>query len=196
MRYTPGERHAWERYTHQIHTYKTPPNETPAHRMHTREMHAREVPINHQRLHGWSIFRDLSCKIRVFALRDRRSLSAAPIVPFGLAGSTTLAGVIDYTSTRACVCTCLLSLLGIPRSPLLRRSGVVPGPFGRWPRGTASKICRLWVPAGGGGSCCCWAGSGSALANNSLTDTRSSLEMMSGEVPPRKSYSLAQAYQL
>jgi hypothetical protein len=55
----------------------TPPNETPAHQMHARRMHAREVQINHQHLHGWSICRDPSCKIRVFALRAKRSLWAS-----------------------------------------------------------------------------------------------------------------------
>jgi len=52
--------------------------------------------------------------------------------------------------------------------------------FGRSSRGTASEICRLWVPAAGVA-----VGTGFGLANSSLTDTRSSsssLEMMSGEV--------------
>jgi hypothetical protein len=47
----------------------------------------------------------------------------------------------------------------------------------------------------GGGSYCPLGGSGSALANNSLIDIRSSsLEMMSGEVPLGRSDSSAQAY--
>jgi hypothetical protein len=45
--------------------------------MHARGMHARGVQINHKCPHGWSICRDLSYGIRVFALRDKRSLSAA-----------------------------------------------------------------------------------------------------------------------
>ena len=72
-------------------------------------------------------------------------------------------------------------------------AGVVSGSFRRSSRGTASEICRLWVPAAGMAVAVTVVGVGSALANSSLTDTRSSLslEMMTGEVPPGRSDSLA-----
>jgi hypothetical protein len=70
-----------------------------------------------------------------------------------LAGSATLTGIIDCTSTCAYVCACLLGTL---QSLLLRRRVIVSGPFGRSSGSTASKICRLSVPAGWGGSCCRW----------------------------------------
>ena len=62
---------------------------------------------------------------------------------------------------------------------------MVSGLFGRSSRGTASKIYRLWVPTKGVAVVVAAVGAGSALANSSLTDTRSSslsLEMMSGDV--------------
>jgi hypothetical protein len=65
---------------------------------------------------------------------------------------------------------------------------MISGPFGRLSRGTASEICRFWAPAEGVAVIVAAVGVGSALANSSLTDTgssSSSLEMMSGEVPPR-----------
>jgi hypothetical protein len=76
---------------------------------------------------------------------------------------------------------------------------VVLGLFRRSSRGTASEICRLWVPAAGVAVAVAAVGAGSALANSSLTYTRSSssassLEMMSGELPPERSDSSAQAY--
>jgi hypothetical protein len=48
---------------------------TPAHQMYACGMHALEVQINHKRPYTGG--RDLSCKIRVFALRNKRSLWAA-----------------------------------------------------------------------------------------------------------------------
>ena len=53
------------------------------------------------------------------------------------------------------LCLCLYLSPGHPQSLLLRRRAIVSGPFGRSSGGTASKICRLSVPAGWGGSCCC-----------------------------------------
>jgi hypothetical protein len=52
-------------------------------------MHTREVQINHKRPYTGG--RDLSCEIRVCAIRDKRSLSAAAMVlvpnrPSGLRG--------------------------------------------------------------------------------------------------------------
>jgi hypothetical protein len=51
-------------------------------------------------------------------------------------------------------------------------AGMVSGLFGRSSYGTASEICRLWVPAAE--VVVAAAGVGSTLANNSRTDTRSS----------------------
>src|SRR5271163_4975497 len=72
---------------------------------------------------------------------------------------------------------------GHPPKPVVAAPrGLVSGPFGRFSRGTASEICRLWVPATEVAVAAVGVGSGSALANDSLTDTRSSssssLEMM------------------
>jgi hypothetical protein len=64
MRCTP-KRHTSIRYT----------LVTPVHQMYACGMHAREVQINHKRPYAGG--RDLSCKIRIFALRDKRSLLAA-----------------------------------------------------------------------------------------------------------------------
>ena len=64
-------------------------------------------------------------------------------------------------------------------------AGVVSGRLGA-PPGVQPQICCLWVPAVRD-SCCRWAKSESALANSSLTDTRSSSSSsleMSGEVLP------------
>ena len=71
---------------------------------------------------------------------------------------------------------------------------MVSGLFGRSSCSTASEICRLWVPVVEVVVVVAAVGAGSALANSSLTDTRSSsssLETMSGEVPPRRSDSSA-----
>ena len=73
-------------------------------------------------------------------------------------------------------------------------AGVVSGPFGRSSRGIASQICRLCVPAAGMAVAVAVVGAGSAFANSSFTDTRSSslLEMVTGEAPPGRSDSSAQ----
>src|SRR5271156_136709 len=59
--------HAHEVHTCEAHTYE----------VHALEMHARKVlgSPTLQMVVRWSICRDLSCKIRVFALRDKRSLA-------------------------------------------------------------------------------------------------------------------------
>jgi hypothetical protein len=49
-------------------------------------MHAREVQINHKRPYTGG--RDLSCKIPVFALRDKRSLSATAGAGIAIATGT------------------------------------------------------------------------------------------------------------
>jgi hypothetical protein len=56
-------------------------------------------------------------------------------------------------------------------------------------RGTASEICRLWVPAAVMAVAVAVVGARSALANSSLIGTRSSLslEMMIGEVSDLRS---------
>jgi hypothetical protein len=61
--------HAHEVHTCEAHTYE----------VHALEMHVRKVlgSPTLQTVVWWSICRDLSCKIRVLALRDKRSLSAA-----------------------------------------------------------------------------------------------------------------------
>jgi hypothetical protein len=71
---------------------------------------------------------------------------------------------------------------------------MVSGLFSRSSCGTASEICRLWVPAAEVAVAVTAVRAGSALVNSSLTDTRSSLsslETISGEVPPEKSDSSA-----
>jgi hypothetical protein len=62
------------RYAHEVHTY-----EVHAYEMHALEIHVRRGlgPPTLQTVMRWSICRDLSYKIRVFALRDKRSLWAA-----------------------------------------------------------------------------------------------------------------------
>jgi hypothetical protein len=52
-----------------------------AHETHAYEMHVRKVlgPPTLQTVMWWSICRDLSYKIRGFALRDKRSLWAAAL---------------------------------------------------------------------------------------------------------------------
>ena len=84
-------------------------------------------------------------------------------MPFELAGSVILAGVID--------CACAVTA---PQSLLLRRRGEVLDPFGRPFWGTASQICHLWVLAAGGGPLLPL-GQGQGLLNHSLTDTRSTV---------------------
>src|SRR5436305_3375411 len=66
--------HAHEVYICESHTYK----------VHALEMHVRKVlgSPTLQTVVRWSICRDLSCKIRVLALRDKRSLfPSAPVPP-------------------------------------------------------------------------------------------------------------------
>src|ERR1700728_4640991 len=72
VRYTP-KRHTLIRYT----TVRYTPV-TPAHQIYACGMHTREVQINHKRPYTGG--RDLSCEIRVCAIRDKRSLSAAAMV--------------------------------------------------------------------------------------------------------------------
>jgi hypothetical protein len=71
------------------------------------------------------------------------------IAPFGLPGPATLAGVIGCGSACACTCIC-------PPGPPAHlpeacccggAAGVVSGLFRRSSRGTASEVCRLWIPA-------------------------------------------------
>jgi hypothetical protein len=69
------------------------------------------------------------------------------IIPFGLTGPATITGVIDCAGAYVCACISPLDFLGTSRSLLLRCRGVVSGLFG----------C-----------------SRSAIANNSLTDIKSS----------------------
>ena len=107
--------------------------------------------------------------------------------------AATLASVIGCASA----CQCLRLRLYLPpgaswaswETPEASCCGsaaeVVSSLFGRSSRDTASEICHLWVPAAGMAGAATAVGAGSALANNSLTATRSSslLEMMTGEVP-------------
>ena len=64
-----SEMHAREVYTCEAHTYE----------VHALEMHVRKVlgSPTLQTVVRWSICRDLSCKMRVLALRDKRSLWAS-----------------------------------------------------------------------------------------------------------------------
>jgi hypothetical protein len=119
---------------------------------------------------------------------------APQLYRLGFRGSAALAGVIGCASACACACLCPRAL---PEACCCGgAAGVVSGLLGRLSRGIASEICRLWVPAAGVAVAVAAVGAGSALANSSLIDTRSSssLEMMSGEVPPGRSGSSAQAY--
>jgi hypothetical protein len=104
---------------------------------------------------------------------------------FGLPGPATLASVIGCA--YACACICILGLLGAPEVSCCGGAAeVASGLFRRSSRGIASEICRFWVPAAGMAVAATAVRAGSALANSSLTATRSSpsLEMMTREVPP------------
>src|SRR5271155_2494951 len=72
------EMHAREMHAHEVHTC-----EAHTYEVHALEMHVRKVlgSPTLQTVVRWSICRDLSCKIRVLALRDKRSLSAAAPIP-------------------------------------------------------------------------------------------------------------------
>jgi hypothetical protein len=78
MKCTPNEVHALEMHAREVHA-----RETHAYEIHALEMHARKLlgkpprSLTLQTAAQWSIRRDLSCKIRVFALRDKRSLWAS-----------------------------------------------------------------------------------------------------------------------
>src|SRR5947209_16028932 len=132
-------------------------------------------------------------------LRHRLHCNYTSIAPSRLPGPAALAGVIACASIYACAYIWPLGLLGTTRASCCGgAAGVVLGPFGRSSRGIASEICRLWVPAAGMAVAVAVVGAGSAFANSSLTDTRSSspLEMVTGEAPPGRSDSSAQAYPL
>jgi hypothetical protein len=65
-----------------MHAYEMHAYEVPAHEVYPHEMHARKVLVKTFRsptlqTAWWSIYRDLSYKIRVFTVRDKRSLSAS-----------------------------------------------------------------------------------------------------------------------
>jgi hypothetical protein len=78
-------------------------------------------------------------------LRHRLHCNCALIALFVLASPATFVGVI------ACALACALGLMGTLRSPVVAPVVAlrmfVSGPFGRSSLGTASEICRLWVPA-------------------------------------------------
>ena len=124
-------------------------------------------------------------------LRHRLHRNYTSITPSRLPGP----GVIACASIYACGYICPLGLLGTPWvSCYGGAAGVVSGPFGRSSRGIASQICRLGVPTAGMAVAVAVVGAGSAFANSSFTDTRSSslLETVIGEAPPGKSDSSAQ----
>jgi hypothetical protein len=117
------------------------------------------------------------------------------ITPFGFQGPTTLAGIY-WLRQRLCLHLYLppLGLLGIPEAFCCGgAAGVVSGPFE--PGHSLCDLPLVGIRAGDGSGSCC-RGVGSALANSSLTDTRSlsSLEMITRDVPPGRSDSSAQAY--
>jgi hypothetical protein len=66
-----------------MHAREVHDHETHAYEIHALEMHAQKVlgkpprSLTLQTAARWSICRDLSCKIQVFALRDKRSLWAS-----------------------------------------------------------------------------------------------------------------------
>jgi hypothetical protein len=66
-RTTPQQMHAYEVYAYEVYT----------HEMHARKVLAKTFRSPTLQTVWWLICRDLGCKIRVFALRDKRSLSAA-----------------------------------------------------------------------------------------------------------------------
>jgi hypothetical protein len=91
MRYTTVRYHAHEMYACEVHAYEMHArgmhageihaheihvHETHAYEIHAREMHVREIQINHKRSH-MRFVEIWVCKIRVFALRNKRFLSAA-----------------------------------------------------------------------------------------------------------------------
>src|SRR5271168_72681 len=73
-------------------------------------------------------------------------------------------GVIGCASACACACACIWPP-GPPGQPSEACCcGRFSGLFGRSSRGTASEICRLWVPAAGMAVAVAAVGAGSALA--------------------------------
>src|SRR4051794_29779368 len=107
-------------------------------------------------------------------LRHRLHCNYTSITPSRLPGP----GVIACASIYACGYICPLGLLGTPWVSCCGGvAGVVSGTFGR---GIASQICRLCVPAAGIAAAVAVVRPGSAFANSSFTDTRSSslLEMV------------------
>src|SRR5271154_6222765 len=78
VRYTP-KRHAHQIHAREMHAHEVHTCEAHTYEVHALEMHVRKVlgSPTLQTVVRWSICRDLSCKIRVFALRDKRSLWAA-----------------------------------------------------------------------------------------------------------------------
>jgi hypothetical protein len=61
VRYT----HAHEMYAHKLHAHEMHAREVRAYKMHAHKTHAYPTVVR------WSICRDLSCRMRVFALRDK-----------------------------------------------------------------------------------------------------------------------------
>src|SRR2546430_2489084 len=104
-----SEMHVYEVHTHEMHVHEVHAHEVHAHEVHAREMHAHEVhscEVHTYKVHAlemhvrkvlgsptlqtvvrWSICRDLSCKIRVLALREKRSLLTAVRMLKALEGS-------------------------------------------------------------------------------------------------------------
>src|ERR1700735_3345101 len=73
-------------HAHEVHACEMHVREVHAHETHAYEveMHARNDlgSPDLQTVVRWSSCRDLSCKIRAFALRDKRSLLAAALILF------------------------------------------------------------------------------------------------------------------
>src|ERR1700728_4235477 len=69
-RTTPQQMHVYEVYFHEVYR----------HEMHVRKVLAKALRFPILQTMWWSICRDLSCKIRVFALRGKRSPSASVCV--------------------------------------------------------------------------------------------------------------------
>jgi hypothetical protein len=101
------EMHAHETHARNMHAYEMNAREVYSHEMYARDMHTRKVlgktskSPTLQTVVRWSICRDLSCKIRVFAPRDsvgcgcRDWLTATPCTLGWLTASQTCRGIAN-----------------------------------------------------------------------------------------------------
>jgi hypothetical protein len=118
-------------------------------------------------------------------LRHRLHCNCTLITPFEYPGPATLAA--------ACACACIRSWASSAPPKACCCGGavrMVSGLFNHSSYSIASEIYRLWVPAAEVAVAVTAIRVRFTLINSSLTDTKSSLsslEIISGEVPPEKS---------